>query len=204
MKTKVVCINLLRRPDRKAEVTQEFINWGLDPAEVDFFEAVDNPDNGMAGLHQTMISVFAKYAGQQILVFEDDVRLYFKYGYLEQVLRDDMPTNFFLFYLGGNASAPVFKTSSPNVYLTYGGFLTTHAVVYSADATSYLAEQLPMPLNVDRTNTIDVWLSENIQPHTLCYVAFPQIASQKWGYSDICKFETNYDYFYNKSLKFYQ
>jgi len=205
MKTKVVCINLLRRPDRKAEVTEEFIKWGLDPSEVDFFEAVDNPENGMAGLHQTMINVFTKYAGQQILVFEDDVRLYFNKQYLTTVLSELVLEDWFLFYLGGNANAPTIRYGSKgNVYRVRGGFHTTHAILYSAEATTYLDSRFGMPSEVTRENTIDVWLSQYVQPYFPCYTAFPAIASQKWGYSDICKFETNYDYFYSKSLKFYK
>lgn len=205
MKTKVVCINLLRRPDRKSEVIQEFTTWGLNIEDIDFFEAVDNPGNGMAGLHQTMINVFAKYAGQQILVFEDDVRLYLDYNYFRaEEIRLSEAGGWFIYYLGGNATAPVIGTRFDRIRRVKEGFLTTHAVLYSGAATEYLSRYFQMPLYVDRTNTLDVWLAENIQPNFPCYVAFPAIASQKWGYSDICKFETNYDYFYNKSLKFYK
>ena len=201
MNPKVICINLKRRTDRKKEAIEEFSRAGI--TGVEFYEAVDNQENGMAGLHQTMIDIFNKYRGQELLIFEDDVRFRFTWNYYSAMIDQYLPKDFFLFYLGGNATEKVHGTAYDPIRSVTGGFMCSHAILYSAYATEVLAANMEMPEVVDRTNTYDVFLSKSIQPNFKCYVAYPAIASQKYGYSDICKFDVNYDYFNKKSQQFY-
>lgn len=193
-----ICINLPERPDRRRLAEKMFAASGFD--DVQFYPAIKHED-GMTGLQLTMKKLFQEYAGKKILVFEDDVILNrSKVNIMERLAWSI--TGFDLFYLGGNATKPMEPTWNAGTFRANGGFLTTHAVIYSEWATTHLALHLPTE-NISRSNTIDVYLSETIQPIRKSYAFYPAVAHQRAGYSDISKMNLDYAIYHEESKKFY-
>lgn len=193
---KAICINLDHRADRWTISQEEFSRFGID---VERFPACAH-ENAMKGIHMSYHRIFQENAGKQILVLEDDVRFTQPYSMLLEVY-NDLPHEWWMFYLGGNATKPLRRQST---WLFRAiGVVTTHAILYSGRMTQWLADNLQVPEVVDRTNTIDVWLANTVQPQCKSYIAYPNIAEQHFGYSDICKMDINYKYFNNMSKKYY-
>lgn len=193
---KAICINLDRRTDRWKTAQQEFSNWGI---EVERFSAMED-ENPMKGIHMSYQKVFQENAGSQLLVLEDDVHFTLPYSICLQAC-DHLPDDWAMFYLGGNATEKL-KLVSPFIYRARG-VVTTHAILYSREMTQWLAENMEVPEAVDRSNTIDVWFANTIQHQFPAYIAYPQVAEQRFGYSDICKMDINYRYFNQRAKKFY-
>lgn len=194
---KAICINLDKRTDRWVQCQQEFSNWGIN---VERFPALTG-FNGMHGLHLSNQTVFKLYAGKQLLVLEDDV--VFNRPFLSLIdAYNDLPTDWDMLYLGGNANQPQ-KRFSNWLYRAHG-ILTTHAILYSPKMTQWLADNMEVPEVVDRQNTIDVWFTKEIQTKFNCFIAYPQIAGQRFGYSDICGMDINYKYFNKQSQKYFK
>ncbi len=193
---KAICINLDRRTDRWETAQQEFANWGI---EVERFSAIGD-ENPMKGIHMSYQAIFRANAGEQILVLEDDVHFVQPLSALRQAYRE-LPHEWNMFYLGGNATETLRRQ---NHWIYHArGVVTTHAILYSAKMTQWLADNMEVPEVVDRTNTIDVWFANTLQLQFKAYISYPQIAEQRFGYSDICKMDINYKYFNQRSKKFY-
>lgn len=193
---KAICINLDKRQDRWYEVQSECNNWG---AAIHRFAALTG-SNGMHGLHLSNQAIFRLYAGKQLLVLEDDVVFNRPITALQNAY-SDLPGDWDMLYLGGNPNRPQSRYST--WLYRANGILTTHAILYSAKMTQWLADNMEVPDVVDRQNTIDVWFAKEIQPKFNCFIAYPQIAGQRFGYSDICGMDINYKYFNNQSKKFF-
>lgn len=194
---KAICINLDKRTDRWRDVQAEFLRMQI---EVERFPAM-TAANGMQGLHLSNQAIFRAHAGQSILVMEDDVIFYQPLHFLKTVVAD-LPDNWDMLYLGGNAQQPQ-KRYSTWLYRA-DGILTTHAILYSGKMTQWLADNMEVPEVVDRQNTIDVWFMKEVQPKFNCFIVYPQIAGQRFGYSDICGMDINYKYFNKQSLKYFK
>jgi hypothetical protein len=196
---KAICINLDKRADRWEQSQEEFQRFGI---EVDRFPALIG-NNGMQGLHLSNQAIFRQDAGKSLLVLEDDV-IFNKGASIGGLIvaYNDLPTDWDMLYLGGNPDRPQFRYST--WLYRANGILTTHAILYSPKMTRWLAENMDVPEVVDRQNTIDVWYAHEIQPRFNCFIAYPQIAGQRFGFSDICGMDINYKYFNNKSLKFFK
>ena len=194
---KAICINLDKRTDRWEQCQQECNSFGI---QVERFSALTG-SNGMHGLHLSNWSIFNQHAGKALLVLEDDVVFNRPLSALLDAY-SDLPKYWDILYLGGNAQCP------QNRYSTWlyraNGILTTHAILYSGKMTRWLAENMEVPEVVDRSNTIDVWLMKEVQPQFNCFIVYPHIAAQQFGFSDICGMDINYKYFNNKSLKFFK
>lgn len=195
---KALCINLDKRTDRWEESQAEFTRFGI---EVERFPALTGT-NGMQGLHYSNQCIFRAHAGQSILVLEDDV-IFNKGASIGGLIvaHNELPDNWDMLYLGGNAQHNQKRFS--NWLYRADGILTTHAILYSGKMTQWLADNMQVPEVVDRQNTIDVWYAKEIQPRFNCFIAYPQIAGQRFGYSDICGMEINYKYFNNQSKKYF-
>lgn len=193
---KALCINLDKRTDRWEQTQDECNQWGINVERV----AALTGANGMQGLHFSNQTIFRLYAGKQLLVLEDDVIFHRPLSTLQEAY-DDLPADWDMLYLGGNPERPQLRFSTW-LYLA-NGVLTTHAILYSPKMTRWLAENMEVPEVVDRQNTIDVWYAKEIQPRFNCFIAYPQIAGQRFGYSDICGMEINYKYFNNQSKKYF-
>jgi hypothetical protein len=193
---KAVCINLASRTDRYLQSLDEFERWGI---SVDWLSALTG-NNGMHGLHLSNQKIFRHFRGQSLLVLEDDVVFNRPLTALQNAY-GDLPADWDMLYLGGNANRPQFRYST--WLYRANGILTTHAILYSAKMTQWLADNMEVPEIVDRQNTIDVWFAKVIQPKFNCFIAYPQIAGQRFGFSDICGMDINYKYFNNQSKKYF-
>lgn len=194
---KAICINLDKRTDRWQQCQEEFYNWGLNAER---FPALTG-NNGMHGLHLSNQAVFKQHAGKHLLVLEDDVVFNRPITALQDAY-GDLPNDWDMLYLGGNPDRPQYRHSA--WLYQANGILTTHAILYSAKMTTWLANNMQVPNVVDRQNTIDVWFAKEIQPKFNCFIVYPQIAGQRFGYSDICNMDINYKYFNQKSLKHFK
>lgn len=194
---KAICINLDKRTDRWEQITAECIHWGI---SVERFSALTGA-NGMQGLHLSNQKIFRLYSGKQLLILEDDVVFMQPPFPLMNRAIEDLPLDWDMLYLGGNAQCPQ-ERHSTWLYRA-NGILTTHAILYSGKMTRWLAENMEVPEVVDRSNTIDVWLMKEVQPRFNCFIVYPQIAGQRFGFSDICGMDINYKYFNNQSKKFF-
>ena len=194
---KAICINLDKRTDRWEQCQQECHSFGI---QVERFSALTG-SNGMQGLHLSNQQIFRENAGKALLVLEDDVVFNRPLSALLDAYTD-LPKDWDMLYLGGNAQCPQ-KRFSTWLYRS-SGILTTHSILYNGKMTRWLAENMEVPEVVDRQNTIDVWLMKEVQPRFNCLIVYPQIAAQRFGYSDICGMDINYKYFNNKSLKFFK
>lgn len=194
---KAICINLDRRTDRWKTAQQEFANWGI---EVERFSAIED-DSPMKGIHMSYQAIFRANAGKQILVLEDDVHFTQPLGYLQYAL-NLLPEDADMFYLGGNATQKLLMVV-PHIYQAVG-VVTTHAILYSGKMTEWLANNMEVPDVVDRSNTIDVWFANTLQHQFKAYIAYPNIAEQRFGYSDICKMDINYRFFNRHAKRFYK
>ncbi len=193
---KAICINLEHRKDRRRESQEEFERWGI---QVDYLSALTG-NNGMQGLHLSTQKIFRDFRGKSLLVFEDDVVFYRPLSALQDAF-NDLPYDWDMLYLGGNPNQPQ-KRHSPWLYRAKG-ILTTHAILYSTKMTTWLADNMQVPEVVDRSNTIDVWFTKEVQPNFNCFIVYPQVAGQRFGYSDICGMDINYKYFNNQSKKYF-
>lgn len=193
---KAICINLDKRTDRLADMLGECVKFGI---EAERFPALTG-SNGMHGLHLSNQAIFKIYTGKQLLVLEDDVVFNRPITALQDAY-GDLPADWDMLYLGGNANQPQ-KRYSTWLYRA-NGILTTHAILYSPKMTQWLAENMEVPEVVDRQNTIDVWFAKEIQPKLNCFIAYPQIAGQRFGFSDICGMDINYKYFNKQSQKYF-
>jgi GR25 family glycosyltransferase involved in LPS biosynthesis len=193
---KAICINLDHRTDRWELAQKEFETFGI---EVERFSAITD-ENPMKGIHMSYQKIFQKYAGRQILVLEDDVHFTRSYPALLEAY-SDLPDDWYMLYLGGNATQTLKRAG--NWLYQAKGVVTTHAILYSAEMTAWLAENMEIPDVVDRANTIDVWFAQKIQHQFPAYIVYPQIAEQRFGYSDICKMDISYRYFNNLSKRYY-
>lgn len=194
---KAICINLDKRKDRWKESQQEFKRLGI---QAERFPALTGT-NGMQGLHLSNQVIFKGNAGKSILVMEDDVVFNIPLFPALHRAYNELPAGWDMLYLGGNANQPQIRYS--NWLYRANGILTTHAILYSSKMTQWLAENMVAPAVVDRQNTIDVWFMKEVQPRFNCFIVYPQIAGQRFGYSDICGMDINYKYFNKQSLKFF-
>jgi hypothetical protein len=193
---KAICINLDHRTDRWETSQQEFSSFGI---EVERFSGIAD-NNPMKGIHLSYQKIFQDNYADSLLILEDDVHFIRPYVGLQQAY-DDLPKGWDMLYLGGNATR---KQARAGTWIYKAdGIVTTHAILYSANMVSWLADNMEVPEVVDRTNTIDVWFANTLQKKFNCYIVYPQIAEQRFGYSDICKMDINYKYFNQMAKKFY-
>lgn len=194
---KAICINLEHRIDRWEAAQLQFEKFGID---VERFNAVAH-ENPMTGIHISYQEIFRANRGKSLLILEDDVEFIRSFGALKDAY-GDLPEDWDMLYLGGNAQNKQHRFST--WLFKANGILSTHAILYSAKMVDWLADNMfEAHDKIDRSNTLDVWFMKEVQPRFNCFIVYPQIASQAFGYSDICKMNINYKWFNKQSQKFY-
>lgn len=167
------CINLPDRKDRWERVQNEFPKLGLNVLKVDAIRRL-NGHEGCIESHRKCLIEAAKY--YEFLVVEDDVKII---GDLKQFNRayDQLPEDYDCLYLGATLTRDLEKYSK-NLFQLKGG-LTTHAILYNNQngVVDYIIENIRGPF-------IDEFMFE-VQELFNCYIAYPMIATQDEGYSDI-------------------
>lgn len=179
---RIYVINLDRRPDRLTKCTVEFGNVGIkDVHRVSGIED-ENPAIGCHLSHATCFADAIMNGCDRILIFEDDVE-FFPNAYENMVNSFyDLPSNWDMFYLGGNLDVYKAYEITPTI-VRLEGIFSTHA--YAIRRNLF---QLLYDINCDRNiSHNDVYYAQNVHPDYLCYLAMPLIAGQREDYSDIQK-----------------
>lgn len=194
---KAICINLAHRTDRWEAAQKQFTRFEI---EVERFDAISH-ENPMTGIHMSYQAILRANRGKQLLILEDDVEFLRPLSALKDAY-NDLPEDWDMLYLGGNAERRQHRHS--DWLYKANGILSTHAILYSPKMVNWLADNMfEAHDQIDRSNTLDVYFMKEIQPEFNCFIVYPQIASQVFGYSDICKMPINYKYFNKKAQKFY-
>lgn len=190
--SKIICINLPKRTDRRELAKTEFSKYGI---PVQFFDAIQHLD-GRIGLQMTLLKIFKdNYLCDNLLIFEDDVLFINDPVNKLRLALYDLPPNFDMLYFGANRTEPCLNVTS-NLKLLHNA-LACHAVCYAnrmffkyirhlyrVTKQGYIATDLDIS---------DVFLT-SIQADGHCYMVNPIIATQRPGYSDIEKRETDYSF----------
>lgn len=177
---KILLVNLPHRTDRLLESMDQFEEYEI-PFER--WKATHDPVEGARGLRDTMMEIFQTAIEnrlENLLIFEDDVkfvqeRLWF-HDTMEKVVKQ-LPPNYWLCYLGGQATNGFSSFYSPNL-LPVTKYFATHSVIYSLQGMKEIITRgMDFP--------IDNWIVDSIQTEGNCYAVNPLLCSQRPGMSDI-------------------
>lgn len=176
---KIYLVNLQSREDRLLESAKLFQEYEI---PFDVFPAIKDTQ-GARGLRDTMLLIFNEALEKNydsILVFEDDVKMVEDKGTFHDTMNkaiEQLPENYHLLYLGGQATGGYSHFHSPNL-LPAIKYFATQSVIYSRQGMKEIVGRgLGFP--------IDNWLVDEIQPEGFCYAIHPILASQRPGISDI-------------------
>ena len=195
--SRIVCINLDRRPDRWRRVRARFARHGIRPVER--FAAVDGSRvalpqvwegrGGAYGCLRSHLDVVAAARADRnadLLVFEDDVEFAPDLGPRFERAMAQLPDDWDILYLGGihtNPPCPV-GDSVARVSRTLSTF--AYAIRARAfDAFLEIEPSLPDPVDDQLTR---------IQGRLRCYCIFPHVAWVESDHSDIQGREDNHWY----------
>lgn len=187
--SKVYLVNLQKRTDRLIKSAEQFEKYEI-PFTV--FPAIENSHGGL-GLRDTMVKLFRECVESgynSVLVFEDDVMFVEDPVTFHDTMNKaiaQLPDNYLLFYMGGQATAGYSHFHSPNL-LPAIKYYATHAVMYSRRAMITI-------LSMDMGFPIDNFLVDTVQPMGSCYAINPILCSQYEGFSDIGQSPMNWDIF---------
>lgn len=207
--SKVFCINLARRQDRRAQATQEFEKWGI-ADQVEWYSAVDGQQltelpkgllisNGALGLIMTLVQI-VKYAKENnlpnVLVLEDDV--YFRETITKlDAYMAEVPDNWGLLYLGGHHIQRPLKLT--NKIARGVQIFTTHSFAINASIYDIILTDLSNFENV--SIQLDLYFAE-LQNRVPTYCFIPSMTGQTASYSDIESRYTDYTDNMDENLNF--
>ncbi len=184
---RIVCLNLLHREDRLLQFTKQAEEYGIPFERV---SAIYDAEQGARGLRDTMVNLFNEEIAKGIkhlLVFEDDCEMVVPPPIFNDVMdkvMEQLPINYHLCYLGGQASGRFTHFHSANL-LPVQKYYATHSVIYSLQGMKeIMARDMQFP--------IDNWMTSAVQRLGHCYTTHPLLCSQFPGYSDIGKNEINW------------
>lgn len=196
------CLNMPHRVDRWKQACYEFDLMNIDVHQVQGISHKDPKISFCLGMMQ-MIHDALKNDGETFLLMEDDVT--FVRPELLPYCMAELPDNWDIFYLGANLQNvhTLPERYSFHLWRVYNAW-TTHAVAYTRQALELIAERYEKELqNVindrgfDTQYMYDCWLGREILPAVNAYVAIPNIAHQRPGFSDIWGHEVNYTNLFN-------
>lgn len=176
---KIYLVNLLKRSDRLLVSAQDCEKYGI-PYER--FNAIED-EQGARGLRDSMLQIFNEAIEKDyknILVLEDDFQIIVSPEVFNATMDNvvqQLPENYHLCFLGGQASNRFSHFHSPNL-LPVTKYFSTHSVIYSQQGIrEILARGMGYP--------IDNWMVDKIQPLGCCYTVHPLLCSQYPGFSNI-------------------
>lgn len=177
---RIVCINLPERFDRWYDVTEVFKEYEI---EVERYEATKHTE-GYRGLILTMKALFRDCLDkgyERILVFEDDVYFTEPKEVLNQTMSDCVEwlseNDWGTFHLGLQHVRLFDKLIAPHVLRVNCGY-STHAIAYNKHfMESFINNYIDEPC--------DNWAVREYQPFGKSFCAYPLLATQRAGYSNI-------------------
>lgn len=193
---KIFCVNLLRRPDRRAHAVEQFKRIGLD---VEFYEAIDaselrigfpngNLTAGMIGcyLSHFMILKQAVHEGwNRLLIFEDDLTFMSGFNGLMLEAIKHLPDDWQFAYLGYTVYKDHIGKNKPvNAYWQIPGpcWGTQAFMINGKDVIGKIYEGLKTI-----KNQVDVQLTYNVLPDAeiKVYGILPSAVMQSGFKSDV-------------------
>lgn len=196
----VAIINLKKREDRLASSTKILDDFGV---RYEVWEATDNTEYPCRGLVDSMQRYFRKVldeGGDKCLLFEDDILALVDAQVFNETMDkciEQLPTDWDLFYLGGNCASGLQKFYSPN--------LLPVKMIYATHATAYSKKAMEFIVNKTINEPVDNCLVRDFQPHKKIFITYPMLFTQSANYSDIGKAYTDWSRFletrYNAEIK---
>lgn len=172
---------------RRLHFTEELAKYDIQYKE---FECLTH-ENGTVGNALTFKAIFEKYRGQDLIVFEDDVKFLRDPAALDL---STLPDDWDMLYLGANLREQC--TSVNEQFRKVNGAWTTHAAIYRASfIEKIIAEFEPL-----RDFCFDEWLRSHAKELNL-YITYPFFATQINGYSNIVQTNVDYELIFNSQDK---
>jgi len=186
------CMNLARRPDRRAHAEAQFEAAGLG-GQVTFFGATDGADvqhpsavsDGQAGCcasHLAALRLARQQGHRHVLMFEDDIELADDFRRRFALSLSRCPASYDLCYVGGLCVEGWGNYLRPfdDCLARVGSVLGTHAYVVNMECQPVIEAGL-----TGLTDVIDNWYAGSIQPGGDCYACTPWLGFQASGWSDV-------------------
>lgn len=195
----IYLINLDKREDRLLQVVEEFEKYEIPFKRISAVEM----NSGAEGLKETMVMIFTQALGkgyENVLVLEDDCKFVESKDVVDMTMASvlgNLPVNYVMIFLGCQITGKVSSFYHANLIKAQKMF-STHAVLYSKRGMKEaLAQGIYGP--------IDNFYVEKLESLNESYATYPLLATQRPGYSDICKNEIDWSPFiqqkYNQQLQ---
>lgn len=190
----IYCINLDKRSDRWEECLAQFEKHNL---TVERFSGIDGSmienntklADGELGVLKTHIELIkdAKEKGyKSILILEDDVEFIDNLNEKFFSIKNQIPNDWIMLYLGGNHVGGCLQISQ-NIYKLIHSY-AIHAFAINSELFDLIINGLPK-----YKKPVDVFYAE-LQPLFPSYVIRPHLAWQRVSFSDIQGGIMNYDF----------
>lgn len=190
-------ISLEKRADRRIALTRHINNIGLKNTEL--FIGIDGEDlqyrgrlkKGQAGCRLSHLEIIKKAQQENlphVIIIEDDCD--FAPGFLSGLQKLIIPDDWDMLYFGAHNFRKL-EMVNENI----GRCVTTLSTV------CYAVKREVYPLlikNLQRDEILDVIYCNRIHLLINAYCVYPNLVTQKNGYSDIEKANVSYEKFYNK------
>ena len=183
---RVFCVNLKARKDKKKWISRQFNKYSI---KASFFDAVANkkrPAVGCLQSHLRIIKMAKKQGLKRVLITEDDCL------FTEKPLIDEssLPEDWQMLFLGGNVQGVMEDTtkSLSDKKWVKMHCMTTHCYIVNDTAYDRIIEELSV-----YKQPVDVYYDKVFHQLGTSYIANPQMATQKDGYSDIEKKKLRYN-----------
>lgn len=195
----IALINLKKREDRLQLSTKILDEFGVN---YEVWEATDNPEYPCRGLVDSMQRYFRKVlntGGDKCLIFEDDIKPLVDAETFNDTINkclEQLPTDWDLFYLGGNVSG---------MQSFYSENLLPARIIYATHATAYSKKAMDFICSKEINEPVDNFIVRHFQPNCKMFISYPMIFSQIPNFSDIGKAYTDWSKFletrYNEAIK---
>lgn len=163
--------------DRTDEAVKEMDKWGI---EYELFKGIRHKA-GHIGCGMSYVALFHKYAGRDLLTFEDDVK-FIRNPFTLSL--DGLPDDWDAVYLGANLKGYCLPVNDR--FCKVQSAWTTHAMLWN----KRLTEKIGKEYDPEKGVPIDEWLRR--QDGLNLYITKPFYATQKDGYSTILGVKVNY------------
>lgn len=195
--SKILLINLPERPERLHLAEKEF-QKALLPTPF-LVPAILDVENGARGLYKTLKALLERAEVEDwnnILIFEDDCVFEHENfnDFMNAAIQELKYLDWDLFYLGGNVFKSLTRVPKCNYILRTDGTCSTHALCYSKQGWKVMLEEMRRieKVGVDQPEPIDMVLVRVVQSRGKSFIANPLLCTQRPGWSDVEKRETDY------------
>jgi GR25 family glycosyltransferase involved in LPS biosynthesis len=176
--------NMSYRPDRNSSAIAEISKLGITPMREEgvIYTGTSNSQwNGWIGCGLCHLNILQKAdKNNHVLIFEDDVELVGDYKNVLESALDELPDDWCMLYLGGNAESQIHRVSKHLGKIT--GLRSTHAYAVNKNYIQIIYDEF-YPVRENRI--IDTFYQTNIASKYPCFVTIPMTALQRSDKSDI-------------------